>query len=172
MRGPNPRAWLFGISDQSLSGRPSNPRVTAMQAYAPLRILSVGFAALATAFLIGSAPAGAKDIDGVYVVDGRDVGRETYKGVAEIRRSGPTYQMVWQIGPTAFVGTGLYAQGVLSVAFRDMQGRVLGLGVYSLQDDKTLAGLFTFVGSNRTGSEMLSPVEGHPPPKPPTPERK
>lgn len=119
----------------------------------------------------GSPGAGTKGIDGVYVVDGRDVGRESYKGVAEIRRSGSTYQMVWQIGPTAFVGTGLYAEGVLSVAFRDVQGRVLGLGVYSLQDDKTLAGVFTFVGSDKTGSEMLSPMEGHPPPRAPKPER-
>ncbi len=141
--------------------------------------MKAGLAALVAAPLLWAAPVAppaaaqdaAKALDGIYTVNGRDVGRETYKGVAEIRRSGPTYQMVWQIGPTAFIGTGLYAEGVLSVAFRDVHGRVLGLGVYSLQDDKTLAGVFTFVGSDKTGSEMLSPMEGGTPPRPPKPEK-
>lgn len=118
---------------------------------------------------VAAQPQG-REIAGVYAVDGRDIGRESYEGVAEIRRSGATYQMVWKIGPTAFVGTGLYAQGVLSVAFRDVDGRVLGLGVYSLQDDRSLAGVFTFVGSDRTGSEMLRPMKGEGG-KPPAPGR-
>jgi hypothetical protein len=171
-----------------------------MQAYAPRNRIKAGTTARMAALVVGliapaaiatvtiapaiiastalaqdgprvSAAGSAKVLDGIYAVKGRDVGRETYEGIAEIRRSGQTYQMVWKIGPTGFVGTGLYAEGVLSVAFRDMQGRVLGLGVYALQEDKTLAGVFTFVGSDKTGSEMLSPMTGDALATPPRLER-
>lgn len=70
--------------------------------------------ALAALFAL---PAAA--IEGQYAVEGQNPGQErTYKGEAQIKRTGRTYSVIWKVGQTPQFGTGILIDKTFSIVFQ------------------------------------------------------
>ena len=114
--------------------------------------------------LIGSA---AADPVGSYQVVGvnPDSGGQ-YRGTVTVSRTGANYKVVWKIGATTFVGTGLGAtirdgefhigdaepnNSALSVGY--VSGRTFGVAFYPRQADGSWQGVWTYGGSRQVSNE-------------------
>ena len=127
-------------------------------------------AVLAVAALIAAvaAPAAADPV-GRYAVAGSNPGmvQSTYGGTVEVTRQGETYSVVWEIGETVYVGTGIgaterggrYLPGpasprdtVLIVGYPDGVVTMLegANGVYT--------GLWATFGEDALGEEVWTPL--------------
>ena len=128
------------------------------------RRLSAAFALVA---LSSSAAALANPV-GSYDVVGRnpDSGSE-YRGRVTVSRTGETYKVVWNIGGTRYVGTGLgavmengtfrigaanSADTLISVGY--VSGNSFGMAFYIEQDDGSWEGVWTYGGSGRVATEQ------------------
>lgn len=109
--------------------------------------------ATVAALLLAALPAAA--IEGRYAVEGGNPGRTdvTYKGVAEIRKSGDTYSIVWQIGAARQIGTGILTGSVLSVVFRAVEGQGGGVASFETVDGAVTSGRWAVTGGTATGTE-------------------
>ena len=72
--------------------------------------------ALIAVLAVGGA-ASAESIEGMYRVEGNGPGADqAYRGRAQVKKTGATYTIVWQIGEGGHVGTGILTSDVLSVS--------------------------------------------------------
>lgn len=111
-------------------------------------------AALAFAVVLGTAPALAQDLGGVYATEGVNPGGGGgYTGQTVIEQTGATYRVSAEVGTSA-VGTGVFLDGVLSVMFPD-QGWIAS---YALQSDGSLRGIWAQSGDTAIGQETLTPI--------------
>lgn len=103
--------------------------------------------------LLTTLPATA--IEGRYTVEGSNPGRSeaTYRGLAEIRRTGDTYSIVWQIGQARQIGTGILTGSVLSVVFRTVEGQGGGVASFETADGAVTSGRWAVTGGTATGTE-------------------
>ena len=126
----------------------------------PNHIRPVLFAVLLTAAL-GMSPA-AFAIDGLYHVEGHGPGStDIYKGDAQIKKTGDTYSIVWRVGQTRHLGTGILTDNVLSVFFQPLErGAGAGLASFRVVDDKITDGTWTVLGSTSVGIERWTPDRG------------
>jgi hypothetical protein len=94
-------------------------------------------------------------IDGRYRIEGHSPGSsDTYKGEAQIKRTGETYTVVWRIGESGHVGTGIVTDNVLSVFFQPLDRRAApGVASFHIIDDKVVDGTWTVLGGNAVGVE-------------------
>jgi hypothetical protein len=101
-------------------------------------------------------------IDGVYHVEGHGPGSsDTYKGEAQIKKTGDTYSIVWRVGQTRHLGTGIRTDNVLSVFFQPLErGAGAGLASFRVVDDKITEGTWTVLGSKSVGIERWTPDRG------------
>ena len=77
--------------------------------------LAAGLGFVCAALLAQPALAG---IEGLYSVEGQNPGQPgSYKGEAQIKQTGRTYTVVWRIGQTQQIGTGIVIDNVLSIVF-------------------------------------------------------
>ena len=109
---------------------------------------------LAVACLAGLAlPASA--IEGRYRVEGSNPGKPeaTYRGRAEIRKSGETYSIVWEIGRSRQIGTGLLTGDVLSIVFRSVEGAGGGVASFAVRDGAVAGGAWAATGATVAGTE-------------------
>ncbi len=115
--------------------------------------------AFGAALTIGAA---AEGIDGLYRVEGHSPGSsETYKGQAQIKKTGDTYTVVWRIGESGHVGTGILTGNVLSVFFQPLDRRAApGIASFHVEDDKVTEGTWTVLGGNAVGVERWIPDRG------------
>ena len=99
--------------------------------------------------------AAAEGIDGLYRVEGHSPGSaETYKGQAQIKKTGDTYTVVWRIGESGHVGTGILTGNVLSIFFQPLDRRAApGVASFLVTDDKVTEGTWTVLGGNAVGVE-------------------
>jgi hypothetical protein len=99
--------------------------------------------------------AAADGIDGLYRIEGHSPGSsEVYKGQAQIKRTGDTYTVVWRIGESGHVGTGILTGNVLSVFFQPLDRRAApGVASFVVSDDKVTQGTWTVLGGNEVGEE-------------------
>ena len=105
---------------------------------------------------------GAQAIDGMYRVEGHSPGSsDVYKGEAQIKRTGDTYTVVWRIGESGHVGTGILTDNVLSIFFQPLDRRAApGIASFHVVNDKVVDGTWTVLGGNALGSERWTPDRG------------
>ena len=110
------------------------------------------FVAASAALTLGAA---AEGIDGLYRVEGHSPGSsEVYKGEAQIKKTGDTYTVVWRIGQSGHVGTGILTGNVLSIFFQPLDRRgAPGIASFRVSDDKVTEGTWTVLGGNSVGVE-------------------
>jgi hypothetical protein len=106
--------------------------------------------------------ASAEGIDGVYRVEGHSPGSgETYKGEAQIKKTGDTYTVVWRIGESGHVGTGILTADVLSIFFQPLDRRgAPGVASFRVIEGKIANGTWTVLGGKVVGTERWVPDRG------------
>jgi hypothetical protein len=116
--------------------------------------------ALAGLALMVGQGARASDIEGVYSVVGSNPGQPgSYKGEAQIKQTGKTYTIVWRVGESRQVGTGLLVDNVLSVVFTPVGAPRPGIAVFSVTDGKVSTGVWTSLGSQIVAEEVWSAAD-------------
>jgi hypothetical protein len=104
-----------------------------------------------TLSLLASA-AWAADPAGTYNVKGRNPGGSgAYSGTVVVQKSGDTYQVVWDIDGTSFVGTGVGNDEFLAVGYESKSFN--GLAMYIAKGD-TWDGIWTAIGGKQIGTEV------------------
>ncbi len=126
---------------------------------------------IAGLFLAVLATVSHADPTGKYNVVGTnpDTGSE-YRGRVSVTRTGETYRVVWNIGGTRYIGTGLgalvssgrYTVGPAhpddsSISIGYVSGRSFGQAFYFEQKDGSWEGVWTYGGSNKIASETWYP---------------
>ena len=113
-----------------------------------MRYLSMTAAAL----LLSVTAAFAADPVGTYRVEGTNPGGgSSYRGTVTVERNGETYRVVWVIGNTRFVGTGIGTRDFISVSYRS--GDQTGLALYG-EDGGNWNGVWAFANGRALGSEV------------------
>ncbi len=109
-----------------------------------------------------SSPALA--IEGNYSVEGQNPGqRQSYKGEAQIKRTGRTYSVIWKVGQTPQFGTGIVIDKTFSIVFQTFTqgggpGRP-GLAVFTIENDRIGQGIWTGIGQQDTGQESWTATD-------------
>jgi hypothetical protein len=107
--------------------------------------------AILAALLIGTVAAFAADPTGTYDVSGTNPGGGShYSGTVSVSRTGQTYRVVWIVGSTRYVGTGIGDKDFLAVSYRS--GNATGLALYGA-DGGNWAGVWTYAGGREVGAE-------------------
>lgn len=119
--------------------------------------------ALAAAVVLPLAPpAVAADLSGKYTVEGREPSGQTYAGEAAVVKRGDTYHVLWALGDTRAVGTGLMAGDVFAVTYMIRGVPIPGVAIYDVAKDGKLSGRFTMLGAQVVGDERWTPVADEP----------
>jgi hypothetical protein len=93
--------------------------------------------------------------EGEYDVEGTNPGSGSgYSGTVRVSRTGETYNVVWTVGGTRYVGTGIGNKDFLAVSYRS--GNSTGLALYG-QADGSWQGIWTYAGSREVGTERWTP---------------
>jgi hypothetical protein len=110
------------------------------------------FIVSAAAFLLSAATALAADPVGHYSVEGANPGGGgKYSGTVSIEKTGETYRVIWIVGSTRYVGTGIGDKDFLAVSYKS--GTDTGLALYGA-DGGNWAGVWTYAGGRQIGSEV------------------
>jgi len=98
----------------------------------------------------------AADIEGTYSAKGTNPGgKGAYTGNVIISKTKDTYKIVWSVG-AVYVGTGIIADGTLSVVYVDASSKSSGLVVYKILDNgKKLEGVWCAYNGTVLGKETL-----------------
>jgi hypothetical protein len=116
-----------------------------------IRALAAAVAALA----LGVSAALADPV-GKYTVRGSSPGTDrTYEGQVMVRKTGDTYQIVWEIGGQIAVGTGIGGDNFLVVTY--LSGRQVGLALYRRKPDGSWEGRWTQLGGRVIENEHWTP---------------
>src|SRR5258708_3389140 len=84
---------------------------------------------LVAAALLWSATAFAADPVGTYKIEGTNPGSGTkYTGTVTVEKTGETYRVVWVVGDSRYVGTGLGDKNFMAVSYNS--GSDTGLALY------------------------------------------
>ena len=104
----------------------------------------------------------AETIEGMYRVEGNGPGADqAYSGRAQVKKTGATYTIVWQIGEGGHVGTGILTSDVLSVFFQPLDRRgAPGIASFRVIEGKITGGTWTVLGGNVVGDERWVPDRG------------
>lgn len=126
-----------------------------------MRLRSLASACLCLAPAIALA-----DPTGNFEVRGKNPDGQEYTGKVSVQRNGETYTVVWNVGGTEFVGTGLGAKFVgdrfqmgpaspedtaISVGY--ISGKSFGMAMYFEQPDGHWQGIWTYGGSDKASLE-------------------
>ncbi|MGF1624551.1 MAG: hypothetical protein ACFCVH_06680 [Alphaproteobacteria bacterium] len=118
--------------------------------------MKVMIGALLLLVAAAGVPLAAQDyrlLSGDYLVEGQNPdGASGYQGMASITATGDTFQVEWNIGEQLYFGTGIAYGEVLSVGYDG------GTAYYQIGKDGVLHGLWTTIGSDRLGTEILTPI--------------
>jgi len=110
------------------------------------------FAASAAALLLSAATAFAADPVGSYAVTGKNPGGDSqYSGTVTIEKTGQTYRVIWVVGGTRYVGTGIGDKDFLAVSYKS--GSDTGLALYGA-DGGNWEGVWTYAGGKEIGTEI------------------
>lgn len=115
----------------------------------------LGFYALGMVAAVAQSP----DVAGRYRVEGSNPGGQgSYRGEVIIARKGDTYQVRWQIGQGAQVGTGIVLDKVFSVTFQAGPGPA-GVAAFRIDPNGTLTGIWAGAGVTALGTETWTPAD-------------
>jgi hypothetical protein len=105
----------------------------------------------AAAIVFGASSAFAADPAGEYEVEGNNPGGGgSYSGTVTVRKTGDTYSVIWNIGGTKYVGTGIGNKDFIAVSYRS--GNNTGLALYG-EDGGNWTGIWTYAGGKQVGAE-------------------
>jgi hypothetical protein len=91
---------------------------------------------------------------GRYELEGTNPGSSSnYSGTVAVERTGETYRVVWNVGGTRYVGTGIGDKDFLAVSYRS--GNDTGLALYG-NDNGNWTGIWTYANGRQLGSERWS----------------
>lgn len=109
--------------------------------------------------------------EGVYRVEGTNPGDgSAYSGTVAVERNGQTYTVVWDVGGSEYIGTGLgaaYANGhytmgpassddsVMAVSY--ISGNSFGQTFYVEQSNGQWIGIWAYGGAREIGTETWTP---------------
>jgi hypothetical protein len=106
----------------------------------------------AAAALVWSAAAFAADPVGSYDVEGGNPGGGSqYRGTVTVEKTGQTYRVIWVVGSTRYVGTGIGNKDFLAVSYKS--GNDSGLALYGA-DGGNWAGVWTYAGGRQVAPEI------------------
>ncbi|HEU0070840.1 MAG TPA: hypothetical protein VFS04_06060 [Alphaproteobacteria bacterium] len=111
---------------------------------------------LLTPLTLGAVlPAAAAELDGEYVIEGRDPGGGAkYKGQVLVVKEDATYSVIWKIQNQVLYGTGILQDKSFAVTYLNYgPASAPGLALYDVSDDGTLTGRFTMLGAKNLGVE-------------------
>jgi hypothetical protein len=110
------------------------------------------FAVSTAALMLSTAAAFAADPVGHYSVAGANPGGGgKYSGTVSIEQTGETYRVIWIVGGTRYVGTGIGDKNFLAVSYKS--GTDTGLALYGA-DGGNWAGVWTYAGGRQMGREV------------------
>lgn len=93
----------------------------------------------------------AADPAGRYRAEGTNPGSgSTYSGTVTVSRTGETWSVVWVVGNTRYVGTGIGDRNFIAVSYR--AGNATGLALYSAEGGNW-KGVWAYAGSQQIGTE-------------------
>jgi hypothetical protein len=111
------------------------------------RIVAASIALLSTV-----AVAFAADPTGSYTVQGTNPGGNgSYTGTVEVSKTGDTYKVVWVVGGTRYIGTGIGDKDFIAVSYKS--GSDSGLALYGA-DGGNWAGVWAYSGAREMGTEI------------------
>jgi len=111
------------------------------------RMIATGVAAL-----LWATAAFAADPVGSYNVEGSNPGGSgNYRGTVTVEKTGDTYRVVWVVGSTRYVGTGIGNKDFIAVSYRS--GNDTGLALYG-SDGGNWKGIWTYAGGREVGPEI------------------
>ena len=114
------------------------------------------------AVLAFGVAARAESIEGMYRVEGNGPGADqVYRGKAQVKKTGATYTIVWQIGEAGHVGTGILSSDILSIFFQPLDRRgAPGVASFRVIEGKITGGTWTVLGGKVVGDERWVPDRG------------
>ncbi len=105
----------------------------------------------AAALVLSSVAALAAEPVGSYLVEGSNPGGSSkYTGTVTVERTGETYRVIWVVGGTRYIGTGIGDKNFIAVSYRS--GGDTGLALYG-EDGGNWVGLWTYAGGRELGAE-------------------
>jgi len=72
-------------------------------------------------------------------------------GTVTVSKTGETYRVVWVVGSTRYIGTGIGNKDFIAVSYRS--GNDTGLALYGA-DGGNWAGVWTYAGGQNVGAEF------------------
>ncbi len=106
---------------------------------------------VAAALLLSATAAFAADPVDDYAVEGTNPGGGSqYRGTVSISKTGETYRVVWVVGGTRYIGTGIGNKDFIAVSYRS--GNDTGLALYGA-DGGNWTGVWTYAGGRQVGTE-------------------
>jgi hypothetical protein len=110
------------------------------------------FVVSAAALLLSAATAFAAEPVGHYSIAGTNPsGGGKYSGTVSVEKTGQTYSVIWIVGSTRYVGTGIGDKNFLAVSYKS--GTETGLALYG-SDGGNWAGVWTYAGGSQMGTEV------------------
>jgi len=105
----------------------------------------------AAALLWSSVAAFAAEPVGTYTVEGANPGGGGgYTGTVTVDKTGETYRVVWVVGGTRYIGTGIGNREFIAVSYRS--GNDTGLALYGA-DGGNWTGIWAYAGGRQVGAE-------------------
>ncbi|HZS64390.1 MAG TPA: hypothetical protein VFA53_07840 [Xanthobacteraceae bacterium] len=109
------------------------------------------FALAAAGLALAATSAFAADPVGSYKVEGKNPGNgSTYSGTVKVEKTGGTFRVIWIVGGTRYIGTGIGNKNFIAVSYRS--GRDTGLALYG-EDGGNWEGVWTYAGGRQLGTE-------------------
>jgi hypothetical protein len=107
--------------------------------------------AVGAAALLWSATAFADPV-GRYSVEGTNPGGSSqYTGTVTVEKTGQTYRVIWVVGSTRYVGTGIGDHDFIAVPYKS--GNDSGLALYGADGDNW-SGVWAYAGARQMGTEV------------------
>ena len=90
---------------------------------------------------------------GSYSVEGTNPGlaAPNIRGTGTVEKTGDTYRVIWVVGSTRYVGTGIGDHDFLAVSYKS--GSDTGLALYGA-DGGNWAGVWAYSGGRQMGTEI------------------
>jgi hypothetical protein len=104
---------------------------------------------LAAAFSLVASSAMAQ-LTGQYRVDGSNPDGSTYRGTAQVEKTGDTYRVTWNIGGTRFTGTGIGSPEAIAIGYRS--GSETGVALLG-KEGENYGVVWAYVGGRQLGVE-------------------
>lgn len=108
--------------------------------------------AFTAALFVG--PVFAAEPAGTYRIEGSNPGGgSAYSGTVTVTRTGETYSVIWVVGGTRYIGTGIGNKEFIAVSYRS--GNDTGLALYGA-DGGNWKGIWAYAGGRQVGAERWS----------------